>query len=87
MLPVSPRLRDRFHRTARWFPSRRTGDGWTRPCLLLAGIDITAGLSPDGTELSISVGLDTAHRALLNDDPERTVPLRIVVEGTTVFRC
>lgn len=82
-MPISARLRHRFHRTARFWPARRAEPG-TLPALQTAGVLVFAYIDDGRTTLRISVDLDTVHRALLR--PNGTVPIHITVQGHTVFR-
>jgi len=82
---LSARLRSRFHRTARFWPARRDEPG-TLPALQVAGAMVFVYLDENTSELRVSVDLDTVHRALLRPGGDHTVPLRITVQGETVFR-
>lgn len=82
---VSARLRARFHRTARFWAARRDEPG-TLPALQVAGAMVFVYLDENSSELRVGVDLDTVHRALLRPGGDHTVPLRITVQGETVFR-
>lgn len=79
-MPISDRLRRRFHRTARFWPARRDEPG-SRPAVQVAGVLVFAYL--DGSSLRVRFDLDTTHHALLR--PDSTVPMEITVQGRTVF--
>lgn len=81
---VSDRSRNRFHRMARFWPIDRAESG-TLPALHVAGAMVFVYISPDRTELRVSVDLDTIHHTLLRPGPHGTVPLRITVGDETVY--
>ncbi|MEV7177854.1 hypothetical protein [Kitasatospora sp. NPDC093679] len=81
---LSPALLTKFLRTARFLPYRRDRPG-TLPALSVAGALVFTYVDADG-HLCVSIDLDTAHPALVEGPRTRaTVPLRITVQGTTVF--
>ncbi|MFB7436522.1 hypothetical protein ACFCZ5_34860 [Streptomyces microflavus] len=82
-MPASPRLRDRFHQMARFWPALRT-EPCSGPALQVAGVLIMAAVDPDGSTLRVTVDPETAHRALLR--PDGTVPLEIRLQDRTVYR-
>ncbi|MEV7776301.1 hypothetical protein [Kitasatospora sp. NPDC086791] len=84
-MPVSNALREKYHRTARFWPAYREEEGklsW--PALEVAGALVFVYV--DGNTLRVSVDLDTAHRGIVErPSTSSTVPLHITVQGTTVF--
>ncbi|WP_329046887.1 MULTISPECIES: hypothetical protein [unclassified Streptomyces] len=80
---VSARLLHRFHRSARFWNVKR-GEHDSLPALQVAGVLVFVYIDRERGTLCVSVGMDTAHRALLRADD--CVPLEITVQGRTVFR-
>ncbi|MFD9686758.1 hypothetical protein ACFWXO_13485 [Kitasatospora sp. NPDC059088] len=84
-MPVSNALREKYHRTARFWPAHRDEEGklcW--PALEVAGALVFVYV--DGNTLRVSVDLDTPHRGIVERPNTRsTIPLHITVQGTTVF--
>ncbi|WP_331727407.1 hypothetical protein OG871_40350 (plasmid) [Kitasatospora sp. NBC_00374] len=83
-MPVSERLRRKFHRSARFRPARRDEPG-TLPAVTVAGVMVFTYVDELG-QLRVSVDLDTTHRALVERPAGRgTVPLRVDVQDDTVY--
>ncbi|MFJ9167284.1 hypothetical protein ACIRN5_23270, partial [Lysinibacillus fusiformis] len=83
-MPISERLRRKFHRTARFRPARRDEPG-TLPAVTVAGVMVFAYVDKLG-QLRVSVDLDTTHTALIERPAGRsTVPLRVDVQDDTVY--
>ncbi|WP_052391473.1 hypothetical protein [Streptomyces sp. NRRL B-24484] len=86
-MAVSTALRERYHRTARFWPARRgeLGDSslsW--PAIQMAGVIVFTYV--DENTLVVSIDLDTVHRGLVErPGTTATVPLHVMVQGTTVF--
>ncbi len=85
-MPVSEALRRKYHRTARFWPSRRDEpDGSaTWPAVEYAGAFVFTYV--EGNTLVVSIDLDTVHRGLVErPGTQAAVPLHVMVQGTTVF--
>lgn len=79
---TTPATIDALNRAATFWPARPEEPG-TLPALEVAGVMVFAYLTEAG-ELLVSVDLDTASPVLTS--PRQTVPLRITVQGTTVYQ-
>ncbi|MFB8236156.1 hypothetical protein ACFC58_06350 [Kitasatospora purpeofusca] len=84
-MAVSSSLRERYHRTARFWPAARESDGsLSLPATQMAGAVVSTYV--DENTLVVSIDLDTVHRGLVERPGTRaTVPLHVMVQGTGVF--
>ncbi|MFJ5926618.1 hypothetical protein ACIQF6_28845 [Kitasatospora sp. NPDC092948] len=85
-MAVSPRLNEKYRRTARFWPAtREEPDGpLTPPAMQEAGAFVFTYV--DGNTLVVSVDVETVHKGLVERrGTSARVPLHITVNGTTVF--